>query len=256
MKLIHKRNITIILLFISVTAIAQNRLSPLTYNQLGPIKTIYDFILHKKPEFSYFFFSNTSVHGFYSLKNGELTCFETDYRKGQKQYKFSLHEKNSHINETMTKQISDLYENTIIASSFPYREESKKDSTFLFSYTNMIAYCCTPDYSSNCGSLVQVSENIFQFIKEGKASKIESLEDSLKRIQGCFEDLLAQDVAQEQLFLLLGKKALNNDYYDPASEEIRRIKTLRIIVFSAITLLLVGGACIIVYERKRKKKKS
>jgi hypothetical protein len=255
MDFTKKLLLSVCLLVISFTAVAQNRLSPLTYNQLGSVRVIYDSILHKRPEFSYFFFSNTSVHGFYGLKNGELTCFETDYRKGQKQYRFSLHEKNIHINEAMIKQIPNLYENAIIASSFPYREESETDSTFLFSYTNMIAYCCAPNYSSNCGSLVQVSENIFQFIKEGKASKIESLEDSLKQIQGCFERLIAQDVAQKQLFLLLGNKT-SNDYYDPASEEIQRIKTLRIIVFSAVTLLLVGGACIIVYERKRKKKKA
>ncbi|BCS84895.1 hypothetical protein prwr041_07880 [Prevotella herbatica] len=242
-----------IILFITIMAsshlYAQKRLTPLTYKQLGDASEVYNLIINKKPEFSYLSFSNksNSIHGFYNLKEDELICFETDIIMNRKKDNYSFHEKKIKLTKDITKQISILYKDAILASSYAYQEYSQPDSTLLFIYKNMTATCYYPYGRVKSGSLANVSEDIFKCIKAGDNSKIESLNDSLQKIQRYFSKLIKQDAAQEKSSLVLNIE-INN--------EMKSEKRKRWIIALSVVAFLGGGGYIIYRSKKTKKRKS
>ena len=252
MKLVNKINISIfLLLIINVTTVAQDRLSPLTSNKMREINGVYYSILDKKPDFSYFCFSNKSIHGFYGLNNGELTSFEISFIK--KKHNNSFHEKKIKLAKDITNHISSLYEDAITTSSFTYSNELKNDSIFLFSYTNTIAYCSSPTNSITCGKLVKVSESIFEAIKEKDGSKIESIDDSITNTLFLFQSLMTPDVRNAQFVFLMDRQFAKGDFSDSTSDN-QKMTILWIIALSLDTVLIVIYIFILLHEKRKKRK--
>ena len=87
----------------------------------------------------------------------------------------------------------------------------------------------------------------FNYIKAGDNSKIESLNDSLQKIQRYFSKLIKQDAAQEKSSLVLNIE-INN--------EIKSEKRKRWIIALSVIVVSFGGVYIIYKSKKTKKRRS